>query len=130
MGITPEQGCARSGIRGTATPEDRVHPGGGGVAGQHGGEGASGRDGPRAGGAQFAVPPAGAGRIPGDGPGLRGRRDAPMRGGAGLVPVVPPKSNRLDPWEYDRETYKKRNEVDGSFASSRDSGESSPATTS
>ena len=21
----------------------------------------------------------------------------------GFVPVVPPKSNRLDPWEYDRE---------------------------
>ena len=40
-----EQGCARAGIRGTATPGDRAHPGGGGVAGQHGGEGASGRDG-------------------------------------------------------------------------------------
>ena len=29
----------------------------------------------------------------------------------GMIPEVPPKSNRLDPWEYDRELYKKRNEV-------------------
>ena len=25
--------------------------------------------------------------------------------------LVPPKRNRIDPWEYDRERYKKRNEV-------------------
>jgi transposase len=33
----------------------------------------------------------------------------------GMIPVVPPKSNRLDPWEYDRERYKKRNEVERLF---------------
>jgi transposase len=33
----------------------------------------------------------------------------------GMIPVVPPKSNRLDPWEYDREMYKKRNEVERLF---------------
>ena len=33
----------------------------------------------------------------------------------GLDPVVPPKSNRLEPWEYDRERYRKRNEVEPSF---------------
>jgi transposase len=33
----------------------------------------------------------------------------------GLVPVVPPKSNRLSPWEYDRVLYKKRNEVERLF---------------
>ena len=33
----------------------------------------------------------------------------------GIIPVVPPKSNRLDPWEYDREMYKKRNEVERLF---------------
>ena len=33
----------------------------------------------------------------------------------GFVPVVPPKSNRLDPWEYDREMYKRRNEVERLF---------------
>ena len=33
----------------------------------------------------------------------------------GVIPVVPPKSNRLDPWEYDRELYKKRNEVERLF---------------
>jgi len=30
----------------------------------------------------------------------------------GMEPVVPPKSNRLSPWEYDRELYKKRNQVE------------------
>ncbi len=33
----------------------------------------------------------------------------------GMIPVVPPKSNRLDPWEYDRQLYKKRNEVERLF---------------
>ena len=33
----------------------------------------------------------------------------------GFTPVVPPKSNRLDPWEYDRELYKRRNEVERLF---------------
>ena len=33
----------------------------------------------------------------------------------GMEPVVPPKSNRLTPWEYDREMYKKRNEVERLF---------------
>ena len=33
----------------------------------------------------------------------------------GMIPVVPPKSNRLDPWEYDRALYKKRNEVERLF---------------
>ena len=32
-----------------------------------------------------------------------------------MIPVVPPKSNRLDPWQYDRELYKKRNEVERLF---------------
>lgn len=33
----------------------------------------------------------------------------------GLVPVVPPKSNRLAPWKYDKEMYKRRNEVERLF---------------
>ena len=33
----------------------------------------------------------------------------------GMEPVVPPKKNRLAPWEYDRELYKKRNEVERLF---------------
>jgi transposase len=33
----------------------------------------------------------------------------------GLTPVVPPKSNRVAPWEYDRHMYKKRNEVERLF---------------
>ncbi len=33
----------------------------------------------------------------------------------GCTPVVPPKSNRIEPWEYDRHMYKKRNEVERLF---------------
>src|SRR5437764_6399514 len=33
----------------------------------------------------------------------------------GMIPVVPPKSNRLHPWDYDRELYKKRNEIERLF---------------
>jgi len=33
----------------------------------------------------------------------------------GYAPVVPPKSNRKEPWDYDKELYKKRNEVERFF---------------
>ena len=33
----------------------------------------------------------------------------------GMIPVVPPKFNRLDPWDYNRQLYKKRNEVERLF---------------
>ena len=33
----------------------------------------------------------------------------------GYVPVVPPKHNRLMPWEYDRAMYKRRNEIERLF---------------
>src|SRR5258708_21007374 len=33
----------------------------------------------------------------------------------GFRPVVPPKSNRVEPWEYDREMYRRRNEVERLF---------------
>jgi len=33
----------------------------------------------------------------------------------GYMPVVPPKSNRTEPWEYDKELYKKRNQVERLF---------------
>lgn len=33
----------------------------------------------------------------------------------GFIPVVPPKSNRLEPWDYDRAMYKRRNEVERLF---------------
>jgi transposase len=33
----------------------------------------------------------------------------------GYTPVVPPRSNRRHPWEYDRELYKRRNEVERFF---------------
>ena len=33
----------------------------------------------------------------------------------GFTPVVPPKQNRLDPWEYDRIMYRRRNEIERLF---------------
>jgi len=33
----------------------------------------------------------------------------------GFNPVVPPKANRVTPWEYDREMYKRRNEIERLF---------------
>ena len=30
----------------------------------------------------------------------------------GFTPVVPPRQNRLAPWAYDRQLYKRRNEVE------------------
>ena len=33
----------------------------------------------------------------------------------GFIPVVPPSERRIDPWEYDREMYKRRNEVERLF---------------
>lgn len=33
----------------------------------------------------------------------------------GFIPVVPPKKNRLAPWEYDKELYKRRNEIERYF---------------
>lgn len=32
-----------------------------------------------------------------------------------MIPVVPPKSNRREPWDYDRELYKKRNQEECLF---------------
>ncbi len=34
---------------------------------------------------------------------------------SGMIPVVPPKSNRVEPWAYDRAVYKKRNEIERLF---------------
>ena len=34
---------------------------------------------------------------------------------AGFIPVVPPKDNRKEPWQYDEEIYKRRNEVERLF---------------
>ena len=33
----------------------------------------------------------------------------------GLTPVVPPKSNRLDPWTYNKAWYRRRNEIERLF---------------
>lgn len=33
----------------------------------------------------------------------------------GYVPVVPPNPNRLKPWDYDRQRYRRRNEIERLF---------------
>ena len=33
----------------------------------------------------------------------------------GYIPVVPPKRNRKNPWDYDKELYKQRNQVERLF---------------
>ena len=33
----------------------------------------------------------------------------------GYIPVVPPKSNRINPWDYDKQLYKQRNQVERLF---------------
>jgi len=33
----------------------------------------------------------------------------------GMIPIVPPKRNRVTPWEYDLSLYKKRNEIERLF---------------
>ena len=35
--------------------------------------------------------------------------------GLGYIPVVPPKSNRKNPWDYDKQLYKQRNQVERLF---------------
>ena len=35
--------------------------------------------------------------------------------GQGFTPVVPSKRNRKNPWDYDREMYRRRNEVERLF---------------
>ena len=39
----------------------------------------------------------------------------PLKRLLGFIPVVPPKSNRIEPWEYNRTMYKRRNEVERLF---------------
>lgn len=34
---------------------------------------------------------------------------------SGFIPVVPPKKNRKEPWNYDTELYKRRNEIERFF---------------
>ena len=33
----------------------------------------------------------------------------------GFIPIVPPKKNRKEPWDYDKERYKQRNEIERYF---------------
>ena len=43
----------------------------------------------------------------------------------GFIPAVPPKTNRITTWEYNRAMHKRRNEIERLFRDSRNSGASS-----
>ena len=53
--------------------------------------------------------------VPSEGPGIRKRRNPAVGLELNMIPVVPPKSNRREPWDYDRELYKKRIQVERLF---------------
>ena len=59
------------------------------------------------------------GPVPVDGPvpipHTRAMRPANWPWPSGYMPVVPPLSTRVHPWVYDREMYKRRNEVERLF---------------
>jgi len=35
--------------------------------------------------------------------------------GFGFIPVIPPRANRLEPWQYDKAMYRRRNEIERLF---------------
>src|SRR3989304_3536762 len=39
----------------------------------------------------------------------------PLALGFGFIPVIPPRSNRRQPWQYDQARYRKRNEIERLF---------------
>jgi transposase len=51
----------------------------------------------------------------GYGQGLQGDETRACVKKGGFTPVVPPKHNRKEPWNYDKELYKRRNEVERLF---------------
>jgi transposase len=51
----------------------------------------------------------------GHGPAYEGDETRQLVLDLNMIPVVPPKSNRRDPWDYDRELYKKRNQIERLF---------------
>ena len=76
-------------------------------------------------------PLGGSGPLPAPLPLLRDRayedhETLPLALNVGFLPVVPPRSNRLQPWQYDKPMYRKRSEI-GSSADAKASAASSRA---
>ncbi len=58
----------------------------------------------------------GSGGLPADhGQGYEGNETQQLARELGYMPVVPPNPNRVDPWEYDRVLYRRRNEIERLF---------------
>src|SRR5450432_3801557 len=66
-------------------------------------------------GATSAVGPHGRRPSHADGSRLEGNETRQLVLDLGMIPIVPPKSNRLHPWDYDHALYKKRNEIERLF---------------
>ena len=49
------------------------------------------------------------------GPGVRGGRNTAIGVGAGVYAGMPPKQGRVNPWQYDRVMYRRRNEIERLF---------------
>ncbi len=45
----------------------------------------------------------------------KGNQTRQLASALGFRPVVPPRQSRTDPWKYDRETYKRRNQIERLF---------------
>ena len=41
-----------------------------------------------------------------------GNQTRALAAALGFIPVVPPSQRRLEPWQYDKQLYKRRNEVE------------------
>jgi transposase len=52
--------------------------------------------------------------------GLRQRRSAPLAWQAGTKAVVPNKSNRKQPFSFDKESYKQRHRIENAFCGLKD----------
>ena len=46
---------------------------------------------------------------------MRGDETRALAVELGYIPAVPPKSNRKNPWDYDKQLYKQRNQVERLF---------------
>ena len=44
-----------------------------------------------------------------------GNQTRALAAALGFIPVVPPSQRRLEPWQYDKQIYKRRNEVERLF---------------
>ena len=52
---------------------------------------------------------------PGHGRGYEDNQTLQLALDFGFIPVIPPRANRLEPWQYDKAMYRRRNEIERLF---------------